>query len=150
MKPAKEYLLVVARLAMGILFCFSGISKLIRPNEYFQIAIAQYSLFPYDIIPWISHVIPWVELLLGAHLVFGLYVSFAAGGLAILSGMFQVVLAQAVLRQLPIDECGCIGGGIFHFTLYQSFAIDTLLAVILIFITTAENLPLAIDENFFE
>src|SRR5882672_6874917 len=93
--------LLLARLLIGGLFFYSGLSKLIQPIEYFEVAIDQYSLFPAGIIHGVALVVPWVELISGTYLLLGYMPARAAGVLAFLTGLFQIVLAQALLRHLP-------------------------------------------------
>jgi uncharacterized membrane protein YphA (DoxX/SURF4 family) len=142
------YGLLVARLLMGCLFFYSGLSKLIQPIEYFEVAIDQYSLFPEGLIHGVALVVPWVELISGTFLLLGYMPAKAARVLAVLTGLFQVVLAQALLRRLPMDECGCFGGGLIHLTLYQSFTLDTALVLLLIQIASSENSLFSLDNAF--
>lgn len=144
----KVWVLTTARFLIGVLFFYSGLSKLVQPNEYFQIAIGLYQLVPERLIPLVSHTVPWIELLASAYLLLGYRTGLAAGALAGLTGLFQLVIGQALLRQLPVDECGCFGGGFIHLTLYQSFALDTLLLLALIQIASAQKHRWALDNRF--
>lgn len=141
----KSDLVVVARLLAGALFLYSGFAKLLQPAEYFQIAISFYDLFPDRLIVLISYVMPWLELVLGGFLFLGYWVEGSAGLLALMTLGFQLVLGQAFVRDLPIDDCGCFGGGFVHLTLFQSFAMDTVLLLLLIFIATYDDFPLSLD-----
>lgn len=142
--------LSVARILIAMLFIYSGFSKLIQPIEYFEIAVRQYSIIPDGIVHYISLIVPWIELIFGSYVLFGFYLEISGTILCILTGMFQLVLAQAVMRRLPIDECGCFGGGFIHLTLYQSFALDTILVIILIQIISSNRYMFAVDNIFLE
>lgn len=141
----KASTLFLARILIGMLFMYSGFSKLIQPAEYFEIAVNQYQIVPEAMTHMISLVMPWIEWIGGAFLLLGYLTEISAGALALLTGAFQIVLGQAVIRKLPIDECGCFGGGFVHLTLYQSFVLDTILVLALIQIATAENHPATLD-----
>ena len=53
---------------------------------------------------------PWFELFLGAFLLLGFYLKWTLRGTLILLGAFIFIVSQAIIRKLPIDECGCFGG----------------------------------------
>jgi uncharacterized membrane protein YphA (DoxX/SURF4 family) len=138
--------LLAARLAIGALFFYSGFSKLIQPIEYFEVAVGFYQVVPEAVTHQVSLVIPWIELIGGSFLFLGYMQETAAGTLAVLTGLFQLVLGQAVVRRLPIDECGCFGGGFVHLTLYQSFVLDTVMLLLLIQIATTERKIFCLDQ----
>lgn len=138
-------MLLAGRLAIGTLFFYSGFSKLTRPIEYFQIAIAPYDIVPEIFVAAISWIVPSIELLLGTFLLAGYWLNGSAAILAALTGLFQLVLAQALIRRLPIDECGCFGGGLIHLTLYQSFVLDTIAVLVLIKIATSSSKKFSLD-----
>lgn len=144
----KKYLAILMRLAAGLLFVYSGGSKLLRPNEYFQMVVGLYQACPEFLIPVVAHAVPWTEYLFGALLLVGLWTEFSAIGLTFLTMIFQIVLAQAVMRDLPIDECGCFGSSTLHITLYQSFALDTALIVFLLFVASQAPTAFSLDRFF--
>lgn len=53
---------------------------------------------------------PWFELFLGVFLLLGFYLKWTLRGTLILLGAFIFIVSQAIIRKLPIDECGCFGG----------------------------------------
>lgn len=140
--------LTCLRILIGGIYLLSGLSKLIQPIEYFEIAVGFYDLIPDNAIHYVALIVPWIEFIFGTHLLLGYDTKKSGIILAGLSGIFQVVLAQAVLRDLPVDECGCFGGGYVHLTLYQSFALDTFLVLCLIQIISHRS-KFALD-NIFE
>ena len=141
----KAGLLFAARILAGALFFYSGFSKLIQPVEYFEVAIGQYTVVPEAAVHYVASVIPWIEMTAGTFVFLGYMLEGAAGALGVLTAMFQIILGQALVRRLPMDECGCFGGGFVHLTLYQSFVLDTFLVLIFIQIATAERNILTLD-----
>ncbi len=144
----KTWSWMILRMLIGVLFFYSGLSKLIQPIEYFEVAVAQYDLLPDKIIHGVSLVMPWIELIGGTFLLLGRRIPAAAAILAGLTGIFQIALAQALLRRLPMDECGCFGGGFIHLTLYQSFAMDTVLVLILIQLSDTKESRFSLDQVY--
>ena len=96
--------LLFSRLFVGGLFFYSGFSKLIRPIEYFQIAIGMYDIVSPNYVVLIASSLPWLELCLGAFLILGYFVSGSAWILVVISGCFQFTLAQALIRGLAIID----------------------------------------------
>ena len=142
--------LFTARILIGLLFFYSGFSKLIQPIEYFEIAVGLYEIVPGTNVHTVAMVIPWIELVGGTFLLLGYALEKSAAVLSVLTGLFQLVLGQAVVRRLPIDECGCFGGGFIHLTLYQSFVLDTLLVLFLIQIASEEKNILSLDNKLLK
>ena len=143
--PMAPYLLLAGRFFVGVVFLYSGYSKLTQPSEYFELAISFYQVVPESLLHPIALVLPWFEYLMGAFLIVGYAVPLAGGILSVLTALFQLLLGQALVRRLPIDECGCFGGGFIHLSLYQSFMLDTALLLILIQIATSDKHLFSLD-----
>lgn len=97
------------RLALGLLFVFSGASKAWDPSA-FAGDIANYRLTPWALTAAAALYLPWLEIVAGAGL---LFCRTRGGALLILSALLVVfcgALASAWLRNLNI-HCGCFGGG---------------------------------------
>ena len=94
---------------VGCLFTLSGFEKLIRPYENFLYVIDGYQILmrPFDII--IAIVFPWLEFILGIFLVAGLWLKLALRTALILTAVFLWTVSQALVRNLPIKDCGCFG-----------------------------------------
>ena len=133
---------------MGGLFFFSGFSKLIRPIEYFEYTIGQYQIFPELIVNAAAHTTPWIEIIFGTYLLLGLWTFFSGLVLFGLTVLFQIILSQALLRKIPMDDCGCFGGNFIHLNLYQSLILDTILALILITIASSTRHLWTLDSYF--
>jgi putative oxidoreductase len=98
---------LVARIALGALFVFSGAAKVYDPGE-FATAVQKYNL-----LPWIPGVIlalylPWLEILCGLLLALKKFEKGALLVIIVLLIIFTVALASAMVRGLDID-CGCFG-----------------------------------------
>jgi triosephosphate isomerase len=102
-------MLLVLRFVIALIFIVSGFEKLISPSENFLYVLQAYAVFP-DVIARIASVVfPWIELGIGVFLALGLWLRPAVMALACMSGSLIMVVAQAIIRQLPIDSCGCFG-----------------------------------------
>ena len=126
MTPAAALALVL-RLGLGGLLVLAGALKLRAPVA-FATEIANYQLFP-AVAPYLSAILPVVELTIGVALVVGPrpWRRGAALGALGLFVMFTVAVASAYFRRINID-CGCFGTGggpITALTLARNLALMT-------------------------
>jgi uncharacterized membrane protein YphA (DoxX/SURF4 family) len=104
-----EWLLVVCRLVIGALFLLAGLAKLAAPGS-FSAALVAYSVLPVALVYWVSVLFPWTEVFLGLLLLTGTFTRAAAWGAVALLLFFCVLISQALLRGLSLEDCGCFGG----------------------------------------
>ncbi len=110
MQNRKVFLFVSWRILIGFFFTAVGISKLFEPTPNFLYLVQSYQCFPPILEQGIALIVPWIEFLLGLFLLLGLWTGQVLQGFLILIGGFILVLGQALVRGLPLDECGCFGG----------------------------------------
>ncbi|SYZ73517.1 DoxX family protein [Candidatus Zixiibacteriota bacterium] len=100
-----DYLNLVIRLFVGVIFIYAAIDKVANPAQFARI-VYNYHLLPTSLINLFAIVMPWVEIICGATLILGV---FRPGGvllanLLILS--FIIALSVNLFRGVDI-ECGC-------------------------------------------
>lgn len=96
-------------MAIGSIFVVSGFEKLIGPYQNFLYVIQNYSFLPLFLAEIVARLLPWVEFFLGIFLVSGLWLKWTLRAVMALLLMFMAVVVQALIRNLPIEECGCFG-----------------------------------------
>jgi uncharacterized membrane protein YphA (DoxX/SURF4 family) len=97
----------ILRCGLGGVLIYAGISKL--PDSLsFADSIASYRILPSILITPLALALPPFEALIGLLLIAGKYTRPALLAAGLLFTAFLVALAQAWLRNLPID-CGCFG-----------------------------------------
>lgn len=106
----KINIFVILRILIGSVFVISGFEKLIGPYQNFLYVIQSYAFLNVFWEEVAARVVPWLELFLGVFLIFGLWLGWVLRGLLVLVTAFIFVVTQALVRGLPIDECGCFGG----------------------------------------
>lgn len=106
---AKEVAGLIARLAVGGIFIYSGAVKALAPAEEFAYAIESYKVLNSQLSLLVAYVFPWVELYAGLLLAAGAYTRFFSLFCGLMLCGFEALLAQAWLRKLPITSCGCFG-----------------------------------------
>jgi len=100
-----QFLLAAARIALGAMFLYAGITKIADPAGFSQ-AVYNYHLLPAWLVNTTAILLPWVEVVAGTCLVLGLWIP---GGALIVSGLlltFTLALGFNLSRGLDI-ACGC-------------------------------------------
>jgi putative oxidoreductase len=98
---------ILCRLILGSIFLYASIEKIIDPQE-FAIAIYNYQLLPDWAINLLAVMLPWLEVLVAACLIAGIYTRGAALLASLLFLVFAVALTISLARGLDIS-CGCFG-----------------------------------------
>lgn len=105
-----RWLGLAGRLYLGYVFLHAGIAKLGHYDATLG-AVRQYELLPWQAAPAYASVLPAVEIVLGTALVLGLFTRSVAVLTALGLSSFIVAITSAWVRDLPIGNCGCFGGG---------------------------------------
>ncbi|MBU2494817.1 MAG: DoxX family membrane protein [Bacteroidetes bacterium] len=100
-----KYLLLVSRIILALIFVFAGIEKISNP-EQFAVSISNYRIFPVISLNIIAITLPWLEVITGVLLLFGVAVKENSAVIGTLMILFTVFVFTAMLRGLDID-CGC-------------------------------------------
>lgn len=132
---------------LGLVFAYSGFTKLLEPIENFQGGMAAYEIIPYAVVPLLAHVIPWIEFLFGVFLLLGYWPQMSALVLAVMSLSFVllIVITKIVTKTLPSD-CGCFGeGSLIHLNPTQVLVMDVCNSLIGIRLALLKNHPFSLD-----
>jgi uncharacterized membrane protein YphA (DoxX/SURF4 family) len=100
-----DYLTLAGRLIIGFIFVAAATGKIADPEAFAQ-AILNYKVVSGTSVLVFATILPWMELLAGLGVFFGVA---TRGSSLILSGtlmIFTVAVASAVMRGLDIS-CGC-------------------------------------------
>jgi uncharacterized membrane protein YphA (DoxX/SURF4 family) len=116
-------MLVFIRTIIGVIFLVSGFEKAVSPSANFLYVIQAYQIVPSPLDQVVSRVFPWIELGVGAFVAVGLFLPWALRVSALMSLSLLGIVAQAMLRNLPIDSCGCFGN-LVHLPLQGVFILD--------------------------
>ncbi|MEI8011412.1 MAG: MauE/DoxX family redox-associated membrane protein [Candidatus Omnitrophota bacterium] len=105
----REYAFLLLRFVLASVFIASGWEKAVSPSENFLYILQAYEVLPSVLERLVSVVFPWVELAVGVSLLVGLWLRAGLLAATCVSGSFILIVGQAIIRRLPIDNCGCFG-----------------------------------------
>ena len=146
----KTNIFVIVRLMIGVFFVISGGYKLLSPYGNFLYVVQSYDLLPLFLEGAAAAVVPWVEYLVGMFVVLGLWLKPSFQGLRLLLVVFILTVSQAILRDLPLEECGCFGD-LFSIPLRDVLLMDTaLLLLASLLIKNIEKTKILSLDSFFE
>ena len=97
----------LARILIGTIFIAAAVDKIANPDAFAK-SINNFHLLPYEALNIPALILPWVELLTGAMLLFKIKEKASA---FLISGMlvvFIIAILTAIARGYNID-CGCFG-----------------------------------------
>ena len=100
---------VFLRLAVGSVFAVSGFIKLMQPYQNFLAIIRSYEILSGSPAVALAKTMPWAELVVGVFLMLGLWSRLSILVLWVFNTVFIGVVGSALVRRLPIQECGCFG-----------------------------------------
>lgn len=104
-----KYLLLLIRIVLGFVFIYAGAEKISNPDN-FALAISNYRLLPISSLNIFAITLPWIEIITGIFLVFGISVKENSAIILAMLLVFTLAIIISLLRGLSI-ECGCFGKG---------------------------------------
>ncbi len=100
-----DYFTMLSRLIVGLLFIYASYYKIMDPGSFAK-SIWYYHLIPGNLINLIALILPWVELLCGLFLIFGIFYRGAVLLIFLMVAIFILALSSTIIRGIDID-CGC-------------------------------------------
>jgi uncharacterized membrane protein YphA (DoxX/SURF4 family) len=140
-----ESAVLVVRVLLGGLLVVAGTLKIGHATEL-AANIAGFRLLPATIVGPLAVAIPFIEILLGAYLVAGLFTRAAATLAALQFVCYAGAIASAVVRHIPVN-CGCFGPNDSAVADWPHVAFDLMLAVASLFIAYGAPGALAVDRK---
>jgi uncharacterized membrane protein YphA (DoxX/SURF4 family) len=102
-----EYFLLFGRILVALVFIYAGAEKISDPKIFSQ-AIYNYRLLPIESVNIVAITLPWLELISGILLLFGVSVKENSAIIGTLLVIFIIAIFISMIRGLNID-CGCFG-----------------------------------------
>lgn len=100
-----KLLAVLLRVALGGVFIYASVDKILHPHD-FAVIVKAYRILPDLLVNPVAVILPWLELVLGLCLVLNVWVS---GALLLANTLLVAFLSMVILNGLRgIDvACGC-------------------------------------------
>ncbi|HVT45670.1 MAG TPA: MauE/DoxX family redox-associated membrane protein [Thermoanaerobaculia bacterium] len=102
---AHPWLTVRVQIALGVIFIAAALPKIVDPPSFAHM-IYNYRILPGPLVNITALMLPWVELIAGVALVFGLWRRSSTAIIGALLAIFIAGISLNLLRDNPID-CGC-------------------------------------------
>ena len=96
---------LIFRLILGIVFIYASYEKILDPIGFSK-NIHNYHATPIFIENIVALVLPWMELIIGLFLIFGLFLEGTISITITILVFFILLLSQAVFRGIDV-HCGC-------------------------------------------
>jgi uncharacterized membrane protein YphA (DoxX/SURF4 family) len=138
------YLMLIFRLLLGLLFIFTGASKLIDLSN-FQTIIANYKIIPNQILALFSYSIVATELWTGLFLTIGLYTKASSQLALIMILLFSIAIAYGIVNDIN-TSCGCFASLVESKVGISALARNLLIALISLYISFESNHLFSIDD----
>ncbi|MGI9157611.1 MAG: MauE/DoxX family redox-associated membrane protein [Marmoricola sp.] len=100
---------VLARLVVGVVWIVAGLIKLPRPESSVT-AVRAYQLLPISTTNVVGHILPMLEVVVGACLVLGVLTRLVGAVSAVMQLAFVIGISSVWARGISIN-CGCFGNG---------------------------------------
>lgn len=105
------YLIFALRLAIGGVLVVAGALKAHDGPIRTATFVAGYRILPPELVAPLGVALPYIEIVLGGYLVFGLFTRIAAWLATAQFVVFAVAVGSLVVRKISAD-CGCFGSGV--------------------------------------
>ena len=106
----KNVFIIYLRFIIGAIFIYASLDKIADPQSFSNI-ISSYqfsSLIGLSALDnSLALVLPWLEFIIGACLILGIYIDEVINIIIILLLLFIIVLSQAYFRGIILNDCGC-------------------------------------------
>lgn len=96
---------LAARLVVGLVFVAAAVDKIAVPDVFAK-SISNYQIVPLSMLHIIALTLPWVELIVGLMLLFGIRLRASAAIAAGLLVVFILAVSWALMQDYNIN-CGC-------------------------------------------
>ena len=103
--PLHHMLITLLRVTLGCVFIVASIDKIADPYA-FAASIGNYKIVSGTPAMFVATILPWIELLAGLGLLFGVFLRGSALLTLIMLATFTILASSAMLRGLDIS-CGC-------------------------------------------
>ena len=137
----------VFRLIIGFVFIYASIYKLANPDDFAK-NIANYKILPFFLINIVAIILPWMEIILGLFIIFGLFIKASSYMISVIMTVFTLLVLLTILRGIDIS-CGCFSSDLNSSPIgWQKFIENVLLTMISLVIYYSNETFLSAERYF--
>ncbi len=142
------FLILALRVVLGLVLLAAGVLKAHDGPTLTAISIADYRILPAGLVAPLAIGLPYLEILLGAYLIAGLFTRSAAWFAACQFVVFAIAVGSLVVRHIHAD-CGCFGSGVSTPPSWGHVALDLASAGVAAFIALRAPGAFAVDSRLW-
>lgn len=124
------YLTLFSRVVVGGILIFAGASKLGNIDTLIE-EINKYQILSGGVASAYGHALPFVEIILGVAILFGLFLTLSSFVTWLLFMSFTIAKIAAIVKGLDIEICSCFGPSV-SLLQTQSLALDFVLLLLIV------------------
>ncbi|MBT4510718.1 MAG: DoxX family membrane protein [Chloroflexi bacterium] len=142
---SNSYLNLTLRLLLGVTFIVSAVSKLPDHTKFVEIVKDQ-DLLPDVLVTVFGNALPWIELVVGVYLLFGILRRPSALVTLLMAISFMIANVNSLINDK--DKCGSCFGDTVTLTVAQSITIDIFIfiAALVLLLTPKVNQLLTLEK----
>jgi uncharacterized membrane protein YphA (DoxX/SURF4 family) len=96
---------LIIRLYLGVTLIYASLDKIANPDQFARI-VYNYRILPEFLINVFAVTLPWVELITGLFLIFGIFIESASLLTSFLFVIFIIAISINLFRGIDLN-CGC-------------------------------------------
>lgn len=139
-------LVLIARIVVALMFIIVGVGKITHPDEFAR-EISNYQLLPILFINPLAVVLPWLEVITGMMILFGIQIRANAFIVSLMLIAFTTAIIIAVAKGLSIN-CGCYSQIAVQKVGLPKILENTGLIILSLILVFTENNKLQLKNNF--
>ncbi len=139
-------LVLIARIVVALMFIIVGVGKITHPDEFAR-EISNYQLLPILFINPLAVILPWLEVITGTMILFGIQIRANAFLVSLMLIAFTTAIIIAVAKGLSIN-CGCYSQIAAQKVGLPKILENTGLIILSLILVFTENNKLQLTNNF--
>jgi len=141
-----EKIIFLIRIIVGFVFVYASIHKIADP-ESFAKSIENYRILPLFSVNVVAIIVPWVELIVGLFLMFGVFIKASSSIATFLMLFFSLLVFVTIIRGIDIS-CGCFSSSVSTPVGWQKFTENITLSIISFLVYSSNCAYLSIEKYF--
>jgi uncharacterized membrane protein YphA (DoxX/SURF4 family) len=139
-------IIFLCRIIVGFVFVYASIYKIADPESFAKV-IENYQVLPIFSINIVAITIPWIELIVGLFLIFGVLIKASSYITAFLMAFFSILVLLTIIRGIDIS-CGCFSSQVANPIGWQKFIENIILFILSLLVYYSEDAYISVEKYF--